>query len=110
MKIALTVNYILDVEDENVFYNSKTNKLLDSLKNELNGRFPEELALSENVKGVRNCLTYIPLSENRNYVRCDSCGKYLSISENLYLGLDCLTVIKGRNLCLGCKWELENEL
>lgn len=109
MKIALTVNYILDVEDKNLFYDSE-NKLLNSLKSELNGRFPEELPLSENVKGARNCLTYIPLTENKNYVRCDFCGKYLSISENLYLGLDCLTVIKGRNLCSGCKWELENEL
>ena len=113
MKIALNVNYVLDVDDINDFYGVEKgsgHKWLESIDRELNTRFPKEINISEKVKGTRSCLSNIPLIENKNYVRCDFCGKYLSISKNVYLGLDSRTEIKGKNLCESCKWELEDEL
>lgn len=112
MKIALTVNYILDVEDVNDFYTSAKDggrKSLESIDKELNDKFPKEIYLSEKVKGTRNCLSNIPLVENKNCVKCDCCGKYLSISKNVYLGLDYLTEVNGRTLCKSCEWEFRPE-
>jgi len=110
LKISLTVNYVLDIDDRFDFYDSKSHKILECIDEELTIKFPKEVTLSEKVKGVRSSLTYIPITENKSYVRCFGCGKYLSISENIYLGLDRITEINGKNYCSSCAWELKTEL
>ena len=107
MKIALNVSYVLDVEDRNDFYNIVNGSLRGDIINALFNTFPDEITLSENVKGTRNNgIACIPIYENKNCVKCDCCGKYLSISKDIYLGLDYPTEINGKNLCSSCEWEL----
>lgn len=111
MKIALSVNYVLDVENRNDFYNVGNGYRRDDIVKELSVKFPNEIKLSENVKGIRNGeVACVPLYENKNCVRCDCCGKYLSLSKELPLSLDCPTEANGRTLCGSCVWELRGEL
>ena len=107
MKIALNVSYVLDVEDRNDFYNIGNGSLRKDILEKLFDIFSEEITLSENVKGTRNSgIECVPIYENKNCVKCDCCGKYLSISKDLYLGLDYPTEVNGKKICNSCEWEL----
>jgi len=106
MKIALNVNYVLTFEDENDFYNAN-GSLRESIRKGLIDLFPEKITVSENVWGMlNNGRECIPIIENTNCVRCDCCGKYLSISEELYLGLDYPNRVNGSILCNSCEWDM----
>ncbi len=109
MIVSLTVNYVLEIDDRNDFYDEK-GRLLESMNEKLSSRYPKEIKLTENVKGKRNNLTFVPLYEGKNCFRCSACGKYLSDLKYVYLGIDYCTEINGKKFCCSCAWEREDEL
>ncbi len=110
MIVSLTVNYVLEADDRNDFYDVNTGRLLESMHETLVSRYPKEIKLSDNVRGRINDLTYVPLEEGKNCFRCSACGKYLSDLKYVYLGIDYWQEIDGEKFCCSCAWEREDEL
>ena len=68
--------------------------------------------MTEDAADVREHLITYPLHENKNSLRCTSCGKWLYMPGKEYLpvSLDYCRMVKGIPLCTGCAWELEPDL
>lgn len=106
MLISLTVNYLLDVDSREDFFDAETGKLRDDISEKLNSLYPEKISLSENVEGRKNNITHVPLIENKNCYRCEGCGKLLSNSGAVWLGIDRYIQKDGKFYCTGCEWEM----
>lgn len=110
MEISLTINYKIEI-DKDDFWDLETGKPKADMKESLNRYFPEKIALSKNSVTTRNHISYIPLKEGKNCLKCASCGMALYIPGKEYLaeGLDYCKIIKDIPFCHSCAWELENE-
>lgn len=112
MSIMLTISYFLKIpEDE--FFVQETGYVKEVMQEQLEKIFPKEITLTDNVVAQREHLIHYPLCENKNCLRCVSCGKWLHMPNKECLSLvsleDC-KMIKGIPLCSSCAWELEADL
>lgn len=110
MDIMLTVSYSLKIPKED-FFHSK-----DGVKREvmeqLEKLFPQEIVLAEDSVAQREHLIHYPMHENKNSLRCASCGKWLYMpgKELLQVCLEYCKMVKDIPLCSSCAWELEADL
>lgn len=111
MDIMLTVSYSLKIPKDEFFHpeNGEVNK---EIREKLKKLFPEEIALTENVVAQKEHLIHYPLRENKNCLRCASCGKWLYMPGREYLpvSLEYCKVVKEIPLCSSCAWELEKDM
>lgn len=111
MDIMLTVSYSLKIPKDEFFHpeNGEVNK---EMREKLEKLFPEEIALTENVVAQKEHLIHYPLRENKNCLRCASCGKWLYMPGREYLpvSLEYCKVVKEIPLCSSCAWELEKDM
>lgn len=111
MEISLTVNYKVEI-DKDDFYDSDTGELKTDIEKRLETFFPEVINLSQNDVTIRKHISYYPLLEKKNCLKCAACGTELYIpgKEHLIEGLDYSKMIKDVPFCHSCAWELENEI
>lgn len=103
--LSLTVNYIIETEDRDDFFDC--GRLRPDIQEQLESRFPKQISLSPQVRGERHSLTHMPMTEGQNFVRCALCGRPLSTSVALYLGLDAVTAIDGQPYCSSCAYDMK---
>ena len=110
MDIMLTVSYALKISKDDFF--TESGKVKEEAKAQLEKLFPKEIALMENVIAEREHLIHYPLYENKNCLRCASCGKWLYMPGKDYfpVSLDYCKMVKEIPLCFSCAWELEADL
>lgn len=110
MDIMLTVSYSAKLPRDE-FYSEKgdVKEKMEELLEEL---FPEEIALTKDGVARREHMIYYPLIENKNALKCASCGKWLYIpgKEHLPVCLEYCKMVKEIPLCSSCAWELEADL
>ncbi len=111
MDIMLTVGYSLKIARDK-FFNFENGYVKEEIKKQLEKLFPEEIALSEDAVAQREHLIHAPLHENKNALRCASCGKWLYMpgKEHSQVCLEYCKMVKEIPLCFGCAWELETDL
>jgi hypothetical protein len=111
MDIMLTVSYSLKIPSDE-FFCSETGYIKEEMQEQLQKLFPNEMTLTENAVAKREHLIHSPLYENKNSMRCVSCGKWLYMpnKEHLQVSLEYCKVVKGIPLCPSCAWELEYDL
>lgn len=111
MDIILTVSYSLKIPKGD-FFQSENGNMRADMRKRLNELFPEEVVLTEGAVAQREHLVHFPLAENKNALRCASCGKWLYIpgKESLPVYLEFCKEVKGLPLCPNCAWELEKDL
>lgn len=111
IEISLTVNYKIKIDKEK-FWDSETGHPKTDIEERLSQYFPEEIILSTESLTTRNHISYIPLKEGKNCLKCAVCGTALYIPGKEYLaeGLEHCKMMKGIPFCHSCAWELENEL
>lgn len=111
MDIMLTVSYSVEIlEDE--FFCPETGYVKEEMQKRLEQLFPEKIKLTGNAVAQRQQMIHFPLYENKNALRCASCGKWLYMPEKEYLpvGLEPCKVVEEIPLCPSCAWELEQDL
>lgn len=111
MDIMLTVSYTLKIPKDS-FFCSETGEVKEEMLSQLEKLFPKEIALTEDAIIRREHLIHYPLHENKDSLRCASCGKWLYMPGREYMpvSLDYCRMVKGIPLCSGCAWELEADL
>lgn len=111
MEISLTVSYKMEI-DKDDFWDTETGKIKAEVKKQLEKMFPKELELSEDGHAIRKHISYVPLKEGKNCLKCASCGASLYIPGKEYLadGLEYCKMIKNVPFCNSCAWELKDEL
>lgn len=111
MDIMLTVSYTLKIPKDK-FFCSETGYVKEEMRERLERLFPEEIALTEDTIARREHLIHYPLHENKNSLRCASCGKWLYMPGKEYLqaSLEYCKMVKEIPLCSSCAWELEADL
>ena len=111
MDVMITVGYCLKIPRE-AFFSSENGYEKEEMREQLEKSFPKEIALTENAVAQREYLIYHPLVENKNCLRCVSCGKWLYMpgKEHLSVLLDHCKMVKGIPLCSSCAWELEADM
>ena len=89
MDIMLTVSYSLKISKDD-FFHPETGIVNEEMREKLEKLFPQEIALTEDTVAQREHLSHLPLYENKNCLRCASCGKWLYMPGKEYLaeGLD----------------------
>lgn len=112
MNIMLTVSYSLKISEDE-FFGSETGYVKEEMQEQMEKIFPKEITLTDSVVAQREQLIHYPLYENKNCLRCVSCGKWLRMPNKECLSLvsleDC-KMIKGIPLCSSCAWELEIDM
>ena len=76
MDIMLTVSYALKIPKDKSFC-SETGYVKEEMRERLEKLFPKEITLAEDTIARREHLIHYPLHENKNSLRCASCGKWL---------------------------------
>ena len=111
MDIMLTVSYTLEIPKDK-FFCSETGYVKEEMRERLEKLFPKEIALTGDTIARRENLIHYPLHENKNSLRCASCGKWLYMPGKEYLPvcLDYCRMVKEIPLCSSCAWELEADL
>lgn len=111
MDILLTVSYSLKIPKEK-FFHPENGYVKEEIREQLEKLFPEEFVLAEDAVAQREHLIHNPLIENKNCLRCASCGKWLYMPGKEYLpgGLEYCKVVKEIPLCSSCAWELEKDM
>lgn len=111
MDLMLTVSYSLKVPKDEFFYTEK-GYIKEEMQKQLEKAFPKKIILKQDVAAKREHLIYYPLHENKNSLRCASCGKWLYMpeKENLQVCLEYCKTVKEIPLCPSCAWELEADL
>ena len=111
MDIMLTVSYALKIPKDKSFC-SETGYEKEEMRERLEKLFPKEITLAEDTIVRREHLIHYPLHENKNSLRCASCGKWLYMpgKENLPVCLEYCRMVQEISLCSGCAWELEADL
>lgn len=109
--VMLTVSYTLKIPKDE-FWNPENGKVNEEMRQRLEKLFPEEIALTEDAVAQREHLMHYSLRENKNCLRCASCGKWLYMPGKEYLaeGLEYCKMRKKIPLCSSCAWELEKDL
>nr|MDE7477720.1 hypothetical protein [Lachnospiraceae bacterium] len=71
-----------------------------------------EIVLTENLSAQREHLIHAPLYENKNALRCASCGKWLYMpgKEDRQECLEYCKMVKDIPLCSSCAWEQEADM
>lgn len=110
MDINLTVSYSLKIPRDEFFQDSGEPKV--EVLEQLKKLFPKEITLAEDAVAKREHLIHAPLYENKNCLRCASCGKWLYMPGKEYFqeSLDYCKMVKEIPLCSSCAWELEADL
>lgn len=111
MDIMMTVSYSLKIpEDE--FFHSENRDARGKMREQLEKLFPKEIVIMEDTVAKREHLVHYPLLENKNCLRCASCGKWLYMpgKEHLVEGLEYCKMVKEIPLCPSCAWELEADM
>ena len=108
MDIMLTVSYSVKIPKDE-FFNSENGYVKEEMRQQLERLFPEEIALTEDTVAQREHLIHAPLHENKNALKCASCGKWLYMpgKEHLQECLEYCKMVKEIPLCSSCAWELE---
>lgn len=108
MDIMLTVSYSLKIPRDQ-FFNSENGYVKAEMRKQLEKLFPKEISLMEDTVAQREHLMHMPLYENKNSLRCASCGKWLYIpgKELPQVCLEDCKIVKEIPLCPSCAWELE---
>ena len=111
MEISLTVSYNVTI-DKDEFWNPETGELNSEIERQLEKIFPKKIKLSDKDVTERNHISYYPLNEGKNCLRCVSCGKWLYIPGKSYMveGLDYCKIIDEKPFCHSCAWELEADM
>lgn len=111
MDIMLTVSYCLKIQRDE-FYCPENGHVKEEIEEQLENMFPKEVILTNNLTAQREHLMHIPLQENKNCLRCASCGKWLYMPGKEYLqeGLEYCRMVKNIPLCPSCAWELESDM
>lgn len=111
MNLMLTVSYSINIPHDQ-FFCAENGEVNEKIKKRLETLFPKEIVLVENVDIHRAHLLNYPLIENKNSLRCVSCGKWLYMPEKEYLPvcLEYCKMVKGIPLCPSCAWELEADM
>ena len=111
MDIMLTVSYSLKIPKDK-FFCSESGDVKEEIQQQLEQLFPKEVKLTDDFAVHREHLIHYPLYENRNSLRCVSCGKWLYMpeKEHLQVCLEYCKMIKEIPLCSSCAWELEADL
>lgn len=107
----LTVSYSLEIPRDE-FFQPENGSVREELEEQLEKLFPKEIVLTGHAAAQREHLIHYPLLENKNTLRCVSCGKWLYMPGKEYLpvSLDYCKMVKGIPLCPSCAWELEADL
>ena len=107
----LTVSYSLEIPRDD-FFRSESGEVREEMEEQLEKLFPKEIVLNGNAFAQREHLIHYPLRENKNALRCASCGKWLYMpgKENLPVSLDPCRMVKEIPLCPSCAWELEADM
>lgn len=107
----LTVSYALDIPKDE-FFQLENGEVRETIEDQLEKLFPKEIALTENASAQREHLIHYPLHEDKNALRCASCGKWLYLPGKEYFpaGLDYCKMVKNIPLCFSCAWELEKDM
>ncbi|NBK93556.1 hypothetical protein D5278_16500 [bacterium 1XD21-13] len=108
MDIMLTVSYSLKIPRDQ-FFNSKNGYVKAEIRKQLEKLFPKEISLLEDTVAQREHLIHMPLYENKNSLKCASCGKWLYMPEKEFSQacLEYCKIVKDIPLCPSCAWELE---
>ncbi|MDE6232601.1 MAG: hypothetical protein K2M60_04540 [Lachnospiraceae bacterium] len=111
MDIMLTVSYSLNIPKDE-FFHPETGDVKVEMIEQLEKLFPKEIALTEDAVAQRKNLIHYPLIENKNSLRCASCGNWLYMPGKEYLPvcLEYCKMVKEIPLCSCCAWELEADL
>lgn len=111
INIMLTVSYSLEIPRDE-FFQSGNGRVKEEMEEQLEKLFPKEIVLTGHIAAQREHLFHYPLHENKNALRCASCGKWLYMPGKEYLpvSLDCCKMVKGILLCTSCAWELEADM
>ena len=111
MEISLTISYHVTI-DKDEFWDSETGKLNSKIECQFEKIFPEKIKLSDKDTTKRNHISYYPLHEGKNCLRCAFCGKWLYIPDKEYMaeGLDYCRIINEKPYCHSCAWELEADI
>lgn len=111
MDIMLTVSYSLKIPKER-FFHTESGDVKEEIREQIEKLFPEEIVLEEDAIAQREHLIHYPLIENKNCLRCASCGKWLYMPEKEYLpvSLEYCKLVKEIPLCSSCAWELEQDM
>lgn len=111
MDIMLTVSYSVEISKDE-FFCRETGYVTEEMQKRLEQLFPEKIKLTGNAVAQRQQMIHCPLYENKNALRCASCGKWLYMPEKEYLpaGLEPCKMVKEIPLCPSCAWELEQDL
>lgn len=111
MDIMLTVSYSLKIPKEK-FFHPESGYVKEEIEEQLEKLFPEEIVLAEGTAARREHLIHYPLVENRNCLRCASCGRWLYMPGKEYppVSLEYGRVVKEIPLCSSCAWELEKDM
>lgn len=84
MDIMLTVSYSLKIPKDE-FFHSESGEVKEEMREQLEKLFPEEIVLPGDTTAKRESLIHAPLIENKNCLRCASCGKWLYMPEKKYV-------------------------
>ena len=111
MDMMLTVSYSLKIPKEE-FFHPESGEVKEEMREQLEKLFPKEIVLPGGTAAKREHLIHAPLIENKNCLRCASCGRWLYMPGKEYMsaGLDDCKMVKGIPLCSSCGWELEKDL
>lgn len=111
INIMLTVSYSLEIPRDE-FFQSGNGEVREEMEEQLEKLFPKEIVLAGHAAAKREHLIHYPLLENKNALRCASCGKWLYMPGKEYLpvSLDYCKMAREIPLCPSCAWELEADM
>lgn len=111
MDLMITVSYSLKIPRDD-FFRAESGTIKAEIEEQLEKLFPAELALALDTAAQREHRICYPLVENRNCLRCASCGMWLYMpgKEDLPVCLEYCRMVKQIPLCPSCAWELEKDL
>ena len=111
MDMMLTVSFSLKIPKDEFFY-AESGRVKDEMKEQMEKLFPREIMLPGGIAAKREHLIHAPLIENKNCLRCASCGRWLYMpgKEDMSASLDYCKMVKEIPLCASCAWELEKDL
>lgn len=84
MEISLTISYHVTI-DKDEFWDSETGELNSKIECQFEKIFPKKIKLSDKDTTKRNYISYYPLHEGKNCLRCAFCGKWLLIWQIMKL-------------------------
>lgn len=110
-KIAVIVSYIIEA-DRDDYIQIEKGSFREDFVNGYNEKFPDEIQLTENLHGVRNGVTVLPLN-SMNVEECPICGLLMTDPEKpnaINIVAKRAINVQGINICSGCDWELQIDM